>query len=137
MKGTATQRHIRWTAAAASGLVAILYLLTGSGAVAVTYDQPAGAIPPLLIAAGLFAVLAVLLLRVAQRWVWLAGAGLQAVVIAGYVAIAADRIPAFEAWGITIKVLQVVLLGAFAWLALRGPTQREAGRGNQGRLSAA
>ena len=137
MTGIATARRVRYAAAVTSALVTILYLLTGLGTVAVTADQPAGVVPPLLIAAALFAVLTVVLLRASKRWTWLAGAALQVFVVVMYVVIAADRTPAFEAWGITVKVLQVGLLGAFAWLALQRPSEPEATPGRNRRLSAA
>ena len=137
MTGIAMSRRVRYAAAAASALVTLLYLLTGLGTVAVTYDQPAGIVPPLLIAAGLFAVLTVALLRASKRWIWLAGAGLQVLVVVMYVVIAAERTPAFEAWGITVKVLQIGLLGALGWLALQRPTEPEASSGRNRRLSAA
>jgi hypothetical protein len=49
------------------------------------------------------------------------GALLQVGVIVMYVIVGQERTPAFEAWGITIKILQVVLLGALLYLALRPP----------------
>ncbi|HZW01842.1 MAG TPA: hypothetical protein VFF55_09780 [Candidatus Deferrimicrobium sp.] len=42
-------------------------------------------------------------------------------VIVMYVVVGQERTPAFETWGITIKILQVVLLGALLYLALRPP----------------
>jgi hypothetical protein len=106
---------------AALGAVAIagLYAVTGTGLVAVSENQPPGAVPPLLIAAVLFLVLAVLLVRKQRRWVWVAGAGLQALLIVLYLVVAADRVPAFEAWGVTVKLLQVGMLGALVGLAVQ------------------
>jgi hypothetical protein len=53
--------------------------------------------------------------------VWIAGATLQVLVIAEYLAIAAERTPPFEARGVGMKVLQVGLLATCTWLALRAP----------------
>jgi hypothetical protein len=111
---------LRRLVAGACGLVAVLYALTGSGLVAVTEDQEPGAIPPLLVGAGLFAVLGLLVARGAGRAVMVAGALLQVPVVLMYLAIAAERTPPYEPWGISIKVLQLFLLGAFGWLAWRG-----------------
>jgi hypothetical protein len=119
---TRSQR-LRRAAAAAPAAVATLYAATGTGLVAVTADQPPGVVPPLLVASALFTVLAVLLLRVAQRWVWIAGAALQVLLILMYLLVAADRTPAFEAWGIAVKLLQIGLLAAFGALVV------DAGRG--------
>jgi len=50
---------------------------------------------------------------------WIAGAILQALVIAKYFLVAPQREPAFEVWGITIRVLQLALLVATTYLASR------------------
>jgi hypothetical protein len=81
----------------------------------------------MFIAAAAFALLTVLLALTPSRPVLLAGAGLQVLVIAGYVAIAAERTPAFEAWGLSLKALQVALLIALVSLAFQ-PTSRQAAR---------
>jgi hypothetical protein len=135
MDGTDTQRRVRYAAAAGAALVTALYLLIGFGVVRVVDGQPAGVVPPLLIAAALFAALAVLLLTAPRRWVWFAGAALTALVIVGYIAIGADRSPAFEAWGLTVKTVQIALLGALTWLALRRPARSAMGPANRQRLS--
>jgi hypothetical protein len=115
----AARRRMQRIAAAGCALVAVGYLLTGTGLIAVTADQPPGAIPPLLIAAALFGALALGSLRGARRGLWIAGAALQMLVIAGYVAVAAERTPPYEVWGVTLKVLQVALLVVFGWLVIR------------------
>ena len=74
----------------------------------------------MFVAAALFALLAVLLATVPRRPVFLAGAALQLLVIVGYLVIAAERSPAFEAWGVSLKVLQVAVLAALVALAVRG-----------------
>lgn len=38
-----------------------------------------------------------------------------------YVVVSAERIPAFEAWGLGIKALQIGLLGAFVAMLVRQP----------------
>jgi hypothetical protein len=115
-------------ATAGAVVLAALYTVTGLGLVAVTENQPPGAVPPLLVAAGLFVVLAALLVSGEHRWVWVAGAGLQVLLIVMYLIVAADRSPAFEAWGVTVKLLQIGLLGAFVGLAVRGRRTPTSGR---------
>lgn len=70
----------------------------------------------------------VLLLLRYDRWiVWALGAVLQAMVIAAYFNVASERMPAFETWGITIRVLQIALLVVLVALAIgrpRGSTRR-------------
>lgn len=57
-----------------------------------------------------YLVLALLLWFVPRPLVWLGAALLQVPVIAMYVAIASERDPSYEVWGITLRVLQVALL---------------------------
>lgn len=69
-----------------------------------------------MIAVVLFATLSVLLMAAPTRAVWISGAALQVVVLVMYVVVSAERVPAFEEWGITLKVLQAGLLVALVWL---------------------
>lgn len=115
---TVDRRPIRYIAAATSALVAVIYLLIGLNVVSVVTDQEPGLVPPMLIAGVLFALLAVLTLTSTKTLIWVAGAGLQVLVIAGYLAISSERLPAFEVWGVLLKLLQVFLLVAFAYLAM-------------------
>ena len=78
-------------------------------------DQLGFALP----AAGVYAFGAFLLWRFDRRVWWIAGAILQALVIAKYFLVAPQREPAFEVWGITIRVLKLALLVATTYLASR------------------
>jgi hypothetical protein len=115
---TVDRRPIRYSAAAMSALVGVIYLLIGLNVVTVVTNQEPGLVPPMLIAGVLFALLAVLTLASTKTVIWVAGAGLQVLVIAGYFAISSERVPAFEVWGVLLKLLQVFLLVAFAYLAI-------------------
>ena len=123
---TDTAVRVRRAAAGTAGIIAVLYVLTGTGWVAVTAEQPPGVIPPLLVGAVAYALLAVLLILRAGRGPLIAGAVLQVPALLLYVAVAAERIPAFEVWGLTIKALQVALLAAC--LALIARTRSSAPR---------
>ena len=68
----------------------------------------------------------VLLLAFDHRGVWLLGALFQVGAIVMYVAISPQRTPPFEQWGILIKVLQVAILVALAYLVVRRPVRRTA-----------
>jgi hypothetical protein len=124
MSSFARQPRGRYVAAAASALVAVIYLLIGFSIVSVVDDQ-AGLVPPMLIAAAVFAALAVLLMLSTSRLVLIAGAALQVLVLAGYVAIASERTPAYEAWGITVKAVEAFLLIVFVYLAVQRPRQTD------------
>ena len=74
--------------------------------------------------AGLAFVLgASLLLAVDRRALWIAGAIFQVGVIVMYIAVAPQRTPAFETWGILIKLFQVAILVALVELVVRAPAR--------------
>lgn len=52
---------------------------------------------------------------------FIAGAVLQVVVLVMYLVVSAERVPAFEVWGLGIKALQAGLLAAFVAMLLRLP----------------
>jgi hypothetical protein len=115
----------RWTvrraAAALCALIATVYVLIGLEVVTVV-EESEEAVDILafgLGAASIFVVGAALLLAVDRRPVWFVGAALQVMIIAMYVSVGAERTPAFEAWGIALRVMQLVLLAALVYLATR------------------
>jgi hypothetical protein len=108
-------RPMRLLATGLCGVIAGLYLLIYAGVLSVG-EATGGELGILGFAAGVFAVLALLLWRVHARLLWAAVAVLQVLVIAAYVAISAEREPPFEVWGISIRVLQVALLATLVGL---------------------
>jgi glucose dehydrogenase len=66
-----------------------------------------------------FVLGAALLFAFDRRALWILGAVLQLFVVWGYFAVAPDRTPSFEAWGISLRILQIPLLAALVYLALR------------------
>jgi hypothetical protein len=117
------RRHLRTAAAGASAAIALVYaaialqLVTviDGPAAQVAGDQLAFATP----AAGLFGLGAYLLLRYDDRRLWAVGLVLQVLVFAMYLAVAPDRQPAFELWGVLLRVLQVGLIVPLALLTFR------------------
>jgi hypothetical protein len=116
-------RGLRHVAAALAAVTAVLYAAIASGVVTVL-DGPAEEVAATqmsfaLPAAVTYAAGVLLLLRY-DRWiVWALGAVLQVMVIAAYFNVASERMPAFETWGITIRVLQIALLVVLVALAIR------------------
>jgi len=113
---------IRHVAAFLAAATATIYLLIGLSIVHVV-EIPAGEDPNVQLYFGLPAALAYafgagLLLVTDRRWLWVLGAVLQVMVIAMYLAVSTTREPAFEGWGITLRVLQALLLGALLYLAV-------------------
>jgi len=118
-----TRRTIRLGAAALAASMAVIYFLIGLGVITVIEGQADD--PSMLffgaMAGGAFLLGATLLAELDRRWLWIVGALFQVFVIWGYVAIAPQRDPAFEVWGILLRVIQVPLFVALVALALRPP----------------
>jgi len=115
------RRTIRYVAAGLAAAMAVIYFLIGLGVLKVV-DGQAGD-PSMLTfgasAGAMFGLGAILLAELDRRWLWIAGAVLQVLVFAAYIGVAADRSPAFETWGIVLRIIQVPLFAALVWLALR------------------
>jgi hypothetical protein len=109
--------RMRLVAAVSAAAMSLLYLAIYAGLLSVGRADT-GEIGILGIAGGVFAVLAVLLWRVRSRALWLGAAALQVVLAAMYVAIAPERDPSYELWGLTIRGLSLVLLVAVVSLLL-------------------
>lgn len=127
--GTASQLLLRRSLVrhVAAGLclaTAVVYAAIGLGVVTVV-DEVSPDAPPMLMfgvsAAATFILGAALLARLDHRALWAAGAVYQIGVIVAYVNVAPQRTPPFEAWGILIKVLQLGILLALAYLLVRSP----------------
>lgn len=122
---------IRYFAAILSAVTAAIYLLIGFQLVSVldnTADQYFGFFAAAAYILGVF-----LLLIFDSRLVWSLGAILQVLVIYAYFDLASQRVPAFELWGILIRIVQVLLLIALTYLAVRTPAAQipESVGGNQ------
>lgn len=118
---------VRSVAVVLTALVALLYFLIGLGVVTVLPDDPSSQTAFGLIAGGSFAIGAVIASRYDKRLLWALGTVGLAFVIWTYFNLAPERTPNFEVWGITIRVLQVPLLIALAYLAITPQTVDHAG----------
>ncbi len=127
------RRLIRYGAAGLCAACAVVYLLIGAGVITATAPAADGSsLLPFGVAAGLaFATGAVLLVAVDRRVLWVLGAVFQALVVIVYVAVSEKRDPPFEAWGIALKVAEVLILGALVYLAVQ-PRPTGAGPGPGG-----
>jgi hypothetical protein len=113
-RGTAqVQRRSRLQtiATAASALIAALYLLIFAGVLSVGRAE-AGDLGILGVAGGVFVVIALLLWRLRSRVLWAGVAVLQLLLTAMYVAVAPERDPSFEVWGLSIRAVSGVLFVA-------------------------
>jgi hypothetical protein len=128
ISGNAEQRRMmRYVAGVLSAFTAMMYFMIGFNVVSVldtSADQFFG------IPAGVaYAFGAALLFRVDRKSLWVLGAVLQVFVIGTYFSYAPERAPAFEAWGILIRIAQVLILIALGYLAFRLPSYEGVERG--------
>ncbi|MFP4636118.1 MAG: hypothetical protein ACLFRD_09670 [Nitriliruptoraceae bacterium] len=112
---------LRRVAAGIAALIAVTYGLIWTGVLSVVIEAEPGELGVLGFAGAVFLVLAALLWRFAGRLLWAGTAVLQALVIWMYVVVGAERDPAFETWGISIRVAQVALIGVLVALLVRSP----------------
>jgi hypothetical protein len=116
-----SRRTIRYGAAAIAAATALVYFLIGLGVLKVVTEEPED-MSMLLFGGGagsMFLLGAILLVVFDRRVLWILGAILQVLVMAAYVNVAPTRTPAFEIWGIALRVIQVPLLGALVYLSLK------------------
>ena len=112
------------TAAGIAALIALVYGLIWAGVLTVAADAEPGELGILGVAGLVFLVLAALLWRLSSRVLWIGAAFLQALMIWMYVVVGAERDPAFEVWGISIRVAQVALIGVLVTLLVRTTRHR-------------
>jgi hypothetical protein len=116
---------VRYVAAASAAGAAIVYLLIGFEVVYIG-ESTTGEAPDLLgfgLSAGIaFGLMAILLLLVDRRLVWIPAGLVSAAVFVAYFAMGGIREPSYEVWGLLIKVLQAVVVVATTYLAFRAQT---------------
>jgi hypothetical protein len=116
---TAPRTLVRHAGAALAAVTATVYLLIGVDVIRVVDPataEPGGLLTFGLLAGGAYALGAALLVSCDRRPLWLLGAAFQVFVVAMYVAVASERTPPFEAWGVALRVPQLLLFGALAYL---------------------
>ena len=74
-------------------------------------------------AGSVFLLLGVLLLLTDRRWLWVLAAIFQVFVFATYFGASSGRVPPFEMWGITLRIVQIVLFVSLVYLSVRAPTR--------------
>ncbi len=117
-----SRQTIRYGAAAVAAIMAAIYFLIGLGVLDVGGTDSDRAFLWVFgaLAGGAFLLGAALLLAVDRRWVWVAGLIFQVFVYWAYVDVSKTRTPPYETWGITLRVIQLPLLVALGYLAVRG-----------------
>ena len=109
-----------------SGAIALLYLLIYAGVLSIGRAE-VGDLGVLGVAGAVFLLIAILLWFRPSRLLWGAVAVFQIPLVGMYVAIAPERDPGFEVWGVTIRVLSAALLAVLVAQLLGARRQRAAG----------
>jgi uncharacterized membrane protein len=118
------RRLIRYGAALLAAGAAVVYVLIGFEVIKVIDTKSPDMVSLLpfgLLSGGAFLLGAILLFLFDRRILWIAGGLFQVFAIAMYVAVAPQRDPSYEPWGIGLKVAQAILLVALVYLATRRP----------------
>jgi hypothetical protein len=106
--------------------MALIYYLIGLGVLSIGRTTTGESADPAGFGFGAgtaFLILTLLLLLTDRRWLWTLAAVVQVLAFIMYFAVSGVREPAFEMWGILLRMLQVVLLGTLIYLAWRPTTQ--------------
>jgi hypothetical protein len=125
-----SRQGVRYLGAAAAALMAAIYFLIGIGVLDVggtTSGETPDQLGFGLSAGSAFLLTAALLLLTDRRWVWVIATVFQVLVLVIYIGASAIRVPPFEVWGITLRVIQLPLLLAVGWLALDSNRRRAVG----------
>jgi hypothetical protein len=109
---------LRRVAAGVTGLMALIYLLIYTGPLSIG-EATSGDLGILGVAGLVFAGMALLLWFVEKRWILGVIVAVQVPIFAMYLAIAPERDPSFEFWGVSLRVLQVVLVVTLLTLLAR------------------
>jgi hypothetical protein len=115
--------HVRYIGAAAAAAMAGIYFLIGLSVLDIGGTTSGAGTDQLgfgFSAGAVFLATALLLLLSDRRWVWVVAAAFQVLVYIIYVGASGVREPHFEVWGITLRIVQIPLLIALAYLALKG-----------------
>jgi hypothetical protein len=118
---------LRRLAAGTTGLMAVIYLLIFAGILSIG-EATTGDLGILGVAGLVFVGMSLLLCFVDRPLVVGAVAAVQVPVFAMYLAIAPERDPSFELWGVSLRVLQVVLVVLLLSAIASGRRDRREGR---------
>jgi hypothetical protein len=118
-----TRRKTRYVAAAIATAMALIYLGIGLGVLDIGGSEAEKAYLIVFggLAGGAFLLGALLLVRFDRRWLWIVGVAFMVFVYWAYVDVSKTRTPPYELWGITLRIIQLPLLAALIYLAVRPP----------------
>jgi hypothetical protein len=118
---------IRHIGAAAALLMAGIYYLIGLGLLNIGGTTNGGGVDLFQFGVGAgtaFLAIGVLLAVTDKRWLWGLALVFQFLVFAMYIGVSGSRAPAFETWGITLRVIQIVLIACLTYLTFTASARR-------------
>jgi hypothetical protein len=115
---TTSRQRVRYVGAAFAAGMAAIYFLIGLNVlnIGTTTDGATDQFGFGMAAGAAFLLWAALLATVDRRWIWVVGLVFQVLVYVIYVGASGVRVPQFETWGITLRIVQLPLLAALAYL---------------------
>jgi hypothetical protein len=117
-----SRRRVRLAGAACAAIMAAVYYLIGLGVLDAGSAADASAASSMLAFGGLagsaFLLGAILLVFLDRRWLWWLGLAFQLFVYFAYVQVSGIRNPPFEFWGISLRIIELPLTLALAYLAI-------------------
>lgn len=122
-----TRGSVRHIGAAAAGAMALIYYLIGLGVLSIGGSADGEMVDLFAFGIGAgtaFLTIAVVLAFTDQRWLFALVLLFQIFVYAVYVGVAGDRQPPFEVWGITLRAIQLVVIGCLVYLVVKSPHGR-------------
>lgn len=126
-----TRRRVRYISAAAAAAMAVIYYLIGLGVLYIGGSTTGEMVDLRVFGGGAgtgFLLLAALLAFTDRRWLWVLAALVQVWVYVVYLAASGGRDPAFEMWGITLRILQLPVLVGLIYLSIK-PAHRALSEG--------
>jgi hypothetical protein len=117
-----TRLDIRHLAALAAAVMSGIYFLIGFSVLDIGGTTTGEATDQLGFgsSAGIaFLVLALLLLFTDHRWLWAIATVVLALIFLTYIGASAIRVPPFEVWGLTLRLIQIPLMVAVGYLAIK------------------
>lgn len=118
------RRRVRRIVAGIHLVMAAIYALIGTNTISVVVADPSQADGETmqtfgLAAAAFFLVLAGVSFMTTHRAAWWMMAAINTFVAYVYFSLSADRVPDFEAWGVTLRILQIPVIVGCVYLALK------------------
>ena len=123
-----TRSEVRLIGAIGALLMAGIYYLIGFGVLNVGGTTSGDTVDLFMFGMGAgsaFLVISLLIALTDRRWIWAVVLVFQFLVFGMYVAVSGTRVPSFEIWGLTLRMIQLVVIACLVFLIVKAPHQRK------------